>query len=149
MNDPHEVFSIEGVQDFIAREPATPRCGYAVMQICQTADRMRVGGYDALNTAGSCGANPLRLEVETVRVAVDFDGAFGLGDGVQHLFHPASERRTRPDQSAERVTPDLEERQLERAQQPLGHLLGIHLVTRVDTRDDDIEFLEDMVGIIE
>ncbi len=32
MNGLHEIFSIEGVQDFIAREPAAPRCGYAVIQ---------------------------------------------------------------------------------------------------------------------
>ena len=72
-----------------------------------------------------------------------------LGDGVQHLFHPASERRTRPDQSAERVAPDLEDRQLERAQQPLGHLFGVHLVARMNTRDDDIELLQKMIGIVE
>ena len=69
------------------------------VQTSQPADRMGIGGYNEFNTAGSCGANPVRLEVETVRVAVYFDGAFGLGDGVQHLAHPAFERRTRPDQS--------------------------------------------------
>src|SRR5262245_31240521 len=100
MHGPHEIFSVEGVQDFVTRKPAAPSCGDTVVQTSQPADRMGVGGYDEFNTTGSCGANPVRLEVETVRVAVDFDGASGLGDDVEHLVHSAFERRTRPDQSA-------------------------------------------------
>jgi hypothetical protein len=32
MNGSHEIFSIERIQDFIAREPATPGCGNAILQ---------------------------------------------------------------------------------------------------------------------
>src|SRR5262245_53389118 len=115
MHGPHEIFSVEGVQDFVTRKPAAPSRGDTVVQTSQPADRMGVGGYDELNTAGSCGANPVRFKVETMRVSIDFDGTSGLGDGVEHMVHSAFERRPRPDQPAERVTPDLEERQPERA----------------------------------
>src|SRR5262245_30447730 len=111
----HEILGLEGIQDFVARKPAASRYRDTVVQTSQPADRMGVGRYDEFNTAGSCGANPVRLEVETVRVAVDFDGTSGLRDGVEHQVHSAFERRARPDQPAERVTPDLEERQPERA----------------------------------
>src|SRR5215475_8799529 len=149
MDGLHEIFSIEGVQDFVTRKPATSRRGNTVVQTSQPAGRMGVGRYDEFNTTSSRGADPVRLEVETVGVAVDFDGASGLGDGVEHLVHSAFERRARPNQSAQRMTPDLEERQLQRAQQPLGHLFGIHPVARMNTRDDDIELLQKMIGIVQ
>src|SRR5262245_42015253 len=117
MHGSHKIFNIEGVQDLAARKPTASRRGDTVVQTSQPAGRMGVGGYDKFNTAASCGANPVRLEVETVRVTVHFDGASGLRDGAEHLVHSAFERRTRPDQSAQRMAPDLEERQLERMQQ--------------------------------
>src|SRR4030095_17220179 len=51
--------------------------------------------------------------------------------------------------SPERWAPNLEDRQLELAQQPLGHLFGIHPVARVNTCDDDIELLQKMIGIVQ
>src|SRR5262245_44391005 len=116
MHGSHKIFSIEGVQDFVARKPTASRRGDTVVQTSQPAGRMGVGGYDEFNTAGSRGADPVRLEVETMWIAVDFDRASGLGDGVEHLVHSAFEGRARPDQSAQRMAPDLEERQLERMQ---------------------------------
>ena len=67
---------------------------------------MSIGGYDEGNAAPPRRANPARLQVETARIAVDFDGASGFGDCVEHLFDPALEGRTRWEQPAERVPPD-------------------------------------------
>ena len=108
--------SIKCVENFAAREPAAPGHGDAIGQIVQVVDRMSVGGDNEFDAASARRANPARFQIEPARIAVDLDGAAGLGDGVEHFFHVASEGRARWDQASERMAPDFEEGRFERAQ---------------------------------
>ena len=116
MNGPHEILYTEGIQNLSTHEPATPGHRHAKRQICQANNGMCVRRYDEFNAAIASQANPMRLQIEPVWVAVDLDSAAGFSDGVQYFFQPASKRWPRGDQSSEGMTPDFEDRQFQRAQ---------------------------------
>jgi hypothetical protein len=110
---------------------------------------MGIARHDERDAAPARRADPARLEVEAVGIAVHLDRHARLGGGVEHALEIAGERRAAEQVATERVPPHLEDGMAERPDQPPGHLARIHRVAVVDARDHDVELLEDRVGIVE
>ena len=110
---------------------------------------MRVGGHDELDPPRARLADPARLHVEAVRVAVDLHRRARLRHRVEDLLHAAGEGRPAQDVAAQGVAPDLELRAPHGRHQAVRHLVGVHAEAVVDAGDDHVELREHGVGIVE
>src|SRR6185436_7076985 len=125
------------------------REAHGVTDIVELAHRVRVHGQHERKLPLARGARPLRLEIETMRIAVDLDRPARGRERIEDLLHATRNGRTARHETAERMTPDLEDWMPHRAQQAGGHLLLVLAVTVVDARNDDVEAFEDLVGPVE
>ena len=75
-----------------------PRC-------CSSGGGVRIRRHDEAKAAMASLALPARLHVEALGISVHLDRHPRLGGGVQHLLHPAGDRRPAQDVASERVRP--------------------------------------------
>src|SRR5262249_11306838 len=108
-----------------------------------------VGGDDELDFALPRLAQPLWLHVEPVRITVNLDRGPRFPNDVEDLFDPTGEWWTSLYQAAQRVSPNLEPRLAHRLDDPARHLLLVHFVAGMNTRNDHIELFQDPVRVIE
>src|SRR5437660_12922469 len=110
---------------------------------------MRVSRDHRLDLSLARFANPARLHVQSIRITVDFDCRARFGNDVENLFYPAGEWRPPLDETTQRVAPDLEYRLLHRADYSPRHLILVHFVTGMNAGNDNVEFFQDAIRIIQ
>src|SRR5712691_9985202 len=142
-------FYRQGIQDLAASVPSATRDAYAKLQIVQGAGRVRIDRDHKLDLPFARLAQPKWFHIQAIGVAVDLDGRARFGNHIQNCFDPTIERRATLNQTPQRMAPNLKDRLAHGGGQSTGHLVFVHLVTRVNARHDHVELLEDPIGIIQ
>src|SRR5262249_5813130 len=82
-------------------------------------------------------------------ISADLDSRAGLRYHVQDPLHLDFNRRPSLNQSTQRMSPDLEQRILHRVDDAVRHLGFVEFVTLMNAGDYDVEFLQDVIGVVQ
>src|SRR4030095_1353848 len=146
---PGEGLRPQGVEYLATPDPAAAGHVDAKLEIPVVADGVCIGGDHEADASLTRQPDPPGGHVQPARVAVDLDRGSGGRDDVQHLLHAALDGRTREDEPPEGVAPDLEGGMRHGPCEAPSHLGGVEAKALVHAGDDDVQLLEDTVGVVE
>src|SRR5262245_41715389 len=110
---------------------------------------MGISRNHELDSALSSFARPARLQVQPVRISADLNSGARLGYHIQDSLHLNFDRRPPLNQSPQRMTPYFEQRVLHRIDDPTRHFGFVEFISLMNAGDDDVELLEDMIGVVQ
>src|ERR1043165_823150 len=137
-----DLLGVARVEDLLRRQAALARHPRPAHQRVVLARGVRVG-VDAERHAAVEGAlDQAPVEIEAVRIAVDLDHHAALAGALEDLVELHRVAVARQEQAPGEVAEERDVRIVERAEDPLRHLVLVHVEAGVDAGDDEVELCE-------